>query len=263
MPAGDVDLPFPPDEMRQLVGHTDVAKFDNPTGGLVFPAIPAEAYDSVLDFGCGCGRVARQFIQQRPRPRVYLGIDAHRGMVQWCQRHLAPHAPGFRFQHHDVLNRAFNPQGARATLELPAASRSISLVHAWSVFTHLVEADARYYLSEVERVLRADGYFHSTWFLFDKVGFPMMQEFQNALFINDADPTNAVIFDRGWLLAMMASLGLKLVAATPPNRRGYQWILLMTRRSHAQPEIALPEDSAPPGLGRPPLMPPDADKIGL
>ena len=27
----------------------------------------------------------------------------------------------------------------------------------------------------------------------------MMQDFQNALYINDVDPSNAVIFDREWL----------------------------------------------------------------
>jgi SAM-dependent methyltransferase len=258
-----VTLPFPPDEMRRLVGHTDVVKFDNPTGGLAFPEVPADAYDSVLDFGCGCGRSARQLIQQRPRPRAYLGIDVHRGMVQWCERNLAPHAPGFRFEHHDVLQRAFNPDAPREVAELPVPPRSVSLVHAWSVFTHLVEPHAIYYLQQVERVLREDGYFHSTWFLFDKSGFPMMQEFQNALYINPADPTNAVIFDRAWLLSTAAGLGLKLVAAIPPNRRGFQWVLLMARRSHPRPEIALPEDSAAPGLGRPPLLPPGADKIGL
>lgn len=259
----EAELPLPPDEMRSLVGPTDVAKFDNPSGNLVFPIIPAEAYDSVLDFGCGCGRVARQLIQQRVRPRAYLGIDPHRGMVQWCQQHLAPRAPGFRFEHHDVRNLAFNPAGPREVGELPAPKRSFSLVHAWSVFTHLVEPHAAHYLAEVERVLREDGYFHSTWFLFDKTSFPMMQDFQNALYINHADPTNAVIFDRGWLLATVAGLGMKVVAAIPPNRRGFQWVLLMARRSHPRPEIPLPEDEAAPGLGRPPLLPKDADKIGL
>jgi SAM-dependent methyltransferase len=257
------ELPLPPEEMRRLVGPTDVAKFDNPSGNVVFPMVPTEAYDSVLDFGCGCGRVARQLIQQRARPRAYLGIDVHRGMVQWCQRHLAPHAPGFRFEHHDVWNLAFNPAGPRPVGELPGPPRSFSLVHAWSVFTHLVEPHAVHYLEEVERVLREDGYFHSTWFLFDKAGFPMMQEFQNALYINPADPTNAVIFDREWLLATVGRLGLKLVAAIPPNRRGYQWVLLMARRANPRPAIALPADDAAPGLGRPPLLPPDADKIGL
>jgi SAM-dependent methyltransferase len=249
--------------MRRLVGPTDPALFDNPNGGLVFPSMPVEAYDSVLDFGCGCGRLARQFIQQRPRPRAYLGIDVHRGMVQWCEQNLAPHATGFRFAHHDVLNQAFNPRGAQPTGPFPVEPRSISLVNAWSVFTHLVEAHARHYLAEVERVLREDGYFHSTWFLFDKTEFPMMQEFQNALYINDVDPTNAVIFDRRWLLEAVASLGLKVVAATPPVLRGYQWVLLMTRRSHPRPEVDLPEDRAAAGIARPPLMPADPEKIGV
>jgi len=109
-PTDSLPLPFPPEEMRRLVGPTDPALFDNPGGGPVFPSIPAEAYDSVLDFGCGCGRLARQFIQQMPRPRAYLGIDAHRGMIQWCERNLAPHAAGFRFGHHGVWNQAFNPK---------------------------------------------------------------------------------------------------------------------------------------------------------
>jgi SAM-dependent methyltransferase len=244
--------------MRLLVGPTDEALFDNPGRGLVFPEIPAEAYDSVLDFGCGCGRLARQLIQQRPRPRAYLGIDLHGGMVRWCRDHLAPRAPGFRFEHHDVWNAAFNPQGARATAPFPAADRSASLVIAWSVFTHLVEAHVPYYLSEVARVLREDGYVQSTWFLFDKTGFPMMQEFQNALYINIDDPTNAVIFDWGWLRAALAAVGLKVVSASPPTTRGFQWLLLLARRSHPRPEVDLPEDRAAPGLRRPPVPPPGA-----
>jgi SAM-dependent methyltransferase len=258
----EAPLPFPPDEMRRLVGPTDDASFDNPGGGLVFPSVPVEAYDSVLDFGCGCGRLARQLMQQRPRPRAYVGIDLHRGMIQWCQRNLAPRAPGFRFVHHDVFHHTSNPLGRQPTAEIPVDARSISLVCAWSVFTNLVETHARHYLTEVARVLRDDGYFHSTWFLFDKTGFPMMQEFQNALYINDLDPTNSVIFDRDWLLATLAGLGLKVVEATPPALRGYQWILVMTRTSHPRPAVGLPEDQAPIGIARAPLLPANPDKIG-
>ena len=59
-------LPMPPREMRVLVGPQDEQDFDNPTGRPVYPGLPPEAYRSVLDFGCGCGRVARQLIQQAP-----------------------------------------------------------------------------------------------------------------------------------------------------------------------------------------------------
>ena len=87
-------LPVPPPEMRALTGLTDEAFYDNPGGGLVLPEIESDpaAYDRILDLGCGCGRVARQLIQQHPRPSRYVGIDLHRGMVGWCQAQLAPAA---------------------------------------------------------------------------------------------------------------------------------------------------------------------------
>ena len=74
----DGDLPIPPLELRELVGPTDPALFDNPDGNLVVPGLAPEAFSSVLDFGCGCGRLARQLIQQHPQPEIYLGIDLHR-----------------------------------------------------------------------------------------------------------------------------------------------------------------------------------------
>ncbi|MGH7785985.1 MAG: methyltransferase domain-containing protein [Candidatus Binatia bacterium] len=257
-----VTLPLPPLEMRHLVGPLDAAAFDNPSAAPVFAALPPTAYESILDFGCGCGRIARQLIQQRPPPRAYLGLDLHQGMIEWCRRNLAPHAPGFRFEHHDAYHPSLNSRGSRAHLLLPAADRSFSLVNAWSVFTHLIEAQARHYLAEIARVLRPDGYLHATWFLFDKRQLPMMQDSQNALYINLHDPTNAVIFDRDWVVESAASVGLKLVAATPPRMRGYHWILVMAPVDHGAPPITLPEDCAPLGRNPPPPMPLDAENIG-
>ena len=75
-------LPVPPLSMRRLVGGPPEEAFDNPTGAPALPNVPLPAYDSVLDFGSGCGRVARQMILQSPRPKRYLGIDLHRGMVE-------------------------------------------------------------------------------------------------------------------------------------------------------------------------------------
>jgi SAM-dependent methyltransferase len=255
--------PFPPVEMRQLVGPVENWPFDNPSGDLVFSQVPAAAYEAVLDFGCGCGRIARQLIQQRRRPVSYLGLDIHAGMVEWCRTHLQPHAPGFRFLHHDVHNPGFNPRGPRALVPFPAEDASFTLVAAWSVFTHLLQDQAVHYLREVARVLRPSGYLLSTWFLFDKRQFPMMQDFQNALFINEQDPSNAVIFDERWLLATAAEAGLKLVHARIPKTRGYQWQLLFAPCASARREIPLPVDTSRVGRPRrPPLLPADAENIG-
>jgi SAM-dependent methyltransferase len=246
-------LPFPPDEYRRLVGPTDPRLFDNPTGAPVFAGIPPDAYASVLDFGCGCGRLARRMIQQQARPGRYLGIDRHPGMIAWCQTALTPAAPTFEFRHHNVFHPQFNPDGLTEPLAFPADDRSMSLVVAWSVFTHLLEAEAVFYLGEVARVLTEDGVALTTWFLFDKSGFPMMQEFQNALFINPIDPANAVIFDRAWLRARVADAGLVMTHIEPPILRGYQWQIHLQRRAPHRGECEFPEDTAPVGIARAPI----------
>lgn len=257
-------LPMPPLPLRQLVGPTEDAFFDNPRGAPIFAAdVPDDAYDSVLDFGCGCGRLARQLIQQRQRPRRYVGVDLHAGMIEWCRRHLAPHAPGFEFQHHDVFNRGLNPGGKAETQPFPVADGWASLVVAWSVFTHVDERQTRFYLREAARVLRPDGHLLSTWFLFDKRDFPMMQEFQNALFINADDPTNAVIFDRAWLRAAVHEAGLAVATVTPPTVRGYQWRVVLRPAQAVAREAEFPPDLAPVGLKPPPLLPADAPTLGL
>lgn len=259
------ELAIPPRELRALVGPTDAASFDNPDGSLVIPGLPVEQFDSVLDFGCGFGRIARQLIQQEPQPRRYLGIDLHRGMIEWCRRKLQQAAPpGFEFLHHDVFELAFNPgEDKPHWLPFPAGESEFSLVVAWSVFTHVREDQARRYLAEVARVLRPGGVCASTWFLFDKREFPMMQEEQNALFINDVNPTNAVIFDREWLVAVCRAAGLKIVAAEGPTIRGFQWKIFLVPIGSHRVEIALPLDTAPYGLNRPPTAPRDAHDLGL
>lgn len=243
-------LPLPPLEMRQLVGPTDPADFDNPSGAPIFPDLPPHAYRSVLDFGCGCGRLARQLIQQTPQPERYLGIDLHPVMIEWCRNELTPIAPGFEFRHHDVRYPERNPgEGKPETAPFPDPDGSRSLVIAHSVFTHLIEANAEYYLGEVARVLAEDGFFESTWFLFDKRCFPMMQDFQNALYINDVNPTNAVIFDRAWLLEQAQRHGLAIVAASPPAVRGFHWRITMAPARSGIAAVELPEDEAPLAAG--------------
>jgi SAM-dependent methyltransferase len=250
-------------EMRALVGRTEAEAFDNPSGLPVIDGLNAEAFHSVLDFGCGCGRLARQLIQQRPRPQRYLGLDLHAGMIRWCTENLTPHAEGFIFQHHDVFYPGFNPgDGKPLHAAVPAGDDDFTLAMAVSVFTHLTQGQTEAYLAELSRVLAPGGTLVSTWFLFDKRGFPMMQEDQNALFINEYDVRNAVIYDRNWVRETARRSGLIIVAARPPQIRGFHWELRMTQPAHGLSEIELPVDEAEFGREPPPAMPPQAFQIG-
>jgi SAM-dependent methyltransferase len=261
--ATQPQLPIPPLQMRELVGPTDPASFDNPTGGLVYDGLPPEQFRSVLDFGCGCGRIGRQFIQQVPRPQRYEGLDLHAGMIRWAGENLAPHAPGFRFTHHDVYYPGFNPgEGKPMHAGFPFGDSEFSFIVAISVFTHLTQDQAEAYLAEIARVLAPGGVILCTWFLFLKRDFPMMQEHQNTLFINEHDVRNAVIYDRDWLRSAAADVGLTLRQVRPPSIRGFQWELRFTPSAPGLVEADWPADEAPVGRQAPPLMPVDAHRIG-
>ena len=167
--------------------------------------------------------------------------------------------------HHDVASLGFNPGvGKPSHLPFPAPDGDATLVIAQSVFTHVYEAAAAHYLRECARVLAIGGWAWTTWFLFDKAYFPMMQEFQNTLFINEIDPTNAVIYDRTWLLRTLDDVGLALAAAHPPTIRGFQWTLVLVDADHPAAGATLPEEEEGTafGLARPPAHIVDPHLVG-
>jgi SAM-dependent methyltransferase len=256
------ELPYPPLEMRKLVGPTELEPFDNPSGNLIYDCLPPEAYQSVLDFGCGCGRNARKLIQQTVKPEKYVGIDLHAGMIKWCQENLTPRANEFTFFHHDVFNAGFNPTSTKQFEPFPSPDNSFSLIITHSVFTHLVEEVVVDYLKECVRVLKPDGYLYSTWFLFDKQYFPMMQEFQHALYINSIDPTNAVIYDHNWLYSITQEVGLTPTFVVKPRIRGYQWMVVLRPAGLGLAPCELGADDAEFGVLPPPADVVDAHLIG-
>jgi SAM-dependent methyltransferase len=98
----------------------------------------------ILDFGCGCGRVARHW---HGLDVDLHGCDVNRRMIEWCRQNL----PFGRFD----LNGMRPP--------LPYTDGSFGLAYAFSVFTHLPERLQREWLLEFQRVLRPGGYlFFST-----------------------------------------------------------------------------------------------------
>jgi SAM-dependent methyltransferase len=95
--------------------------------------------DSVLDFGCGCGRVLRHWAGVGPRVH---GCDYNPRLVEWCRRNLP-------FAH--VETNSLAPP-------LPFPDEAFDLVYALSVFTHLPEALQESWMRELRRVLRPGGY---------------------------------------------------------------------------------------------------------
>lgn len=146
----DDGQPFPPPDLLVLVTGTPSQRWFSQSGqrdAERFTALarahgldPASGKD-VLDFGVGCGRIARWMA-----PRVtdgggrFQGSDLNPRLAGWCAAHL----PG-----------RYGRNGLRPPLR--QESRSLDLVYAYSVLTHLREPAARAWLQELARVLRPGG----------------------------------------------------------------------------------------------------------
>jgi SAM-dependent methyltransferase len=243
-------LPIPPLEYRQWVGPTEPGRYDNPDGSLVYPDFAPDLYESVFDFGCGCGRVARQLILQVPRPSRYVGVDVYPELIAWCRANLQPAAPGFEFLHHDVFDKLVNAgDGKPDVLPFPVADESVTLFESLSIFTHIVERQLAFYLREAARVLRPDGEMNASFLLFEKGDFPVLDKARNALYIDDSYPPAGVYYDREWLQQTLSGAGLTVVRiAELPETRGYQWRLVLARGGDGTASVEIPRDEQDRGV---------------
>lgn len=96
-------------------------------------------FDSILDFGCGCGRVLRQW-RSLVGPTLY-GSDCNPRLVKWCQESL----PFAKVSRND------------SDSNLGYEDAAFDFVYAISVFTHLSESAQRFWFEEIARVLRPGG----------------------------------------------------------------------------------------------------------
>lgn len=229
IPGSDETLPFPPLQYRRTVGPTDTAPFDNTSGERIWgpldlgPLEPGEAYRAIFDFGCGCGRNARQLLLQHEPPQRYTGVDVHRGMIRWCKNNLKRSGVDVQFDHHDVWSPTYAPENSRnETQPLRQYGSDFSLVNAHSVFTHLYERQTEFYLEECHALIDDRGILRTTWFFFNREWFPVLAPSQNSLFVNDSDPSQAVYFDWDYVVQLAHRLGLKIIHVNWTLKPGFQ-----------------------------------------
>lgn len=114
----------------------------------------------VLDFGCGPGSLVPRFARILGSEGRYLGLDLHGPSIAWCRRSFGGDV---RF--------AFERLAPLSPRPWPVGEGSRDLILAKSVFTHLLESEARTALSEIRRTLAPGGCAMVTAFLFDGARF--------------------------------------------------------------------------------------------
>lgn len=140
------DLPIPPPLLRYRVhGSLDPDSFLNVgrncaidlNNSLRLIGKDLRAFNNVLDFGCGCGRVLRH-LGDRPENCQLYGTDVDREAIEWCRSKLR--------RVDAIVNDPLPP--------LPFPAGTFDFVYALSVFTHLDEDRQFAWLKELKRVAK-------------------------------------------------------------------------------------------------------------
>jgi SAM-dependent methyltransferase len=177
-------------------------------------------HETVLDVGCGIGRIAYQLTDYLAPPGSYEGFDIVKMGIDWCQQRITPRFPQFRFQQADVYNFHYHPAGQQQAIEyrFPFADEQFDFVFLTSVFTHMPPDEVAHYVAEVARVLKPGGRVFVTFFLLNDESRGLMTEpdatynFQHELpgryVINPDNPDAVTAYAEPWVLDLLDQHGL-------------------------------------------------------
>ena len=148
--GGPDGYPLPPSPLMHKVIARGWAKefldlgkeeVDDMTSYLDKCGINVADFTSILDFGCGCGRLIRHYLQ-RTDARLY-GTDYNPKLVKWCQKKLK-----------------FGEFGINSFLPpLEYQDQQFDYIYMYSVFTHMGEEAIKTWMQELYRILKAGGVF--------------------------------------------------------------------------------------------------------
>lgn len=150
MPPEAATMPDPGDDLISRVlggadrtwfywtGRESVRELERTLG---IGARTLDSFESILDFGCGCGRMLL-WMEKLARTCALHGTDIDPEAIDWCREHL----PYAEVTVNDADPPLLCPDGA------------FDLVVGHSVFTHLDEQRQDAWLSELQRVTSPGGF---------------------------------------------------------------------------------------------------------
>ena len=148
---------------------------------------------TVLELGCGHGRLARGLLGYLHHPGRYVGLDVDARRLEDARQRIQARFGNFVFVFADVFNRDYNPNGSTSAAEyrFPFENNTFDVVFGASLFTHLLPTEVEQYLRETGRVLKPGGRALFSCFLLDQYRGPgtttsAMYEFRQQLSNADA-----------------------------------------------------------------------------
>jgi len=204
---------FPPDELNKFVGGGDFNKVGNTFFHYFTELGKLQPYESVLDVGCGVGRMAMPLTKFLNNGK-YEGFDIYPEGIKWCKDNIEFRFPNFHFNLIDIYNKRYNKNGKLKASEFkfPYQNHSFDFVFLTSIFTHLLSKDMENYFSEITRVMKKNGRCLISYFLLNKDSLNLMNNEESKLnFIHDfngfksaskTNPESVIAYDEKYIRAL-------------------------------------------------------------
>src|SRR6266550_1599874 len=172
-----------PPRLMRFVGSGDFRAVGDEFRGYFLQFCGLQADHSVLDVGCGIGRMAVPLTEYLSPRGSYEGTDVVPSGIEWCSGHITPKFPNFHFKLADVFSKFYNPTGRfhARDYRFPYNDNSFDIAFLTSVFTHMLPADVVNYLGELSRVLKPGGKCLITWLMLNGESEPLVNRGKSTL----------------------------------------------------------------------------------
>ena len=213
---------FPPIHLRRTVGATAAPDGSSAQFLILLKMVAGLNNGSrVLDIGCGCGLLELAIEDHVKNGRV-VGVDIYRPSIAWATRRITSRSPHITFDHADIHHPEYWPSGR---LSVEAYFKTLNetgfdIVVAKSLFTHMLDDELPFYLSEIAHRLAPGGKALTTFFLLNAEQGELGRQGRNAIefhrpesdapyaFRRRSAPAAAVAYDEAFIDTLLAQAGL-------------------------------------------------------
>lgn len=244
----NVLLPIPLERDNRKIGGGNFLETSSEFLGLMIEQAELKKKDHILDIGCGLGRMAYALVYYLDPDSRYEGFDIMPSLVARAQKFISPHFPHFHFRHVNVWNKFYHPQGTEkpSSFRFPYEDASFHFALLTSVFTHMLTADIRHYLSEIYRILAEKGRCLFSCFLMTDESKKLIKEqkstqqlihpFGDHCYVFSVEyPEAAIGYEKSFLLDLIKAAGFHVKKICPgswcgrTNALNYQDIIVIEK----------------------------------
>lgn len=235
MQQANLPTPIPPPELRLGIGPFEDSKVFLESGQSTLKlAVEVASLDpshSILDVGCGCGRLALPLMDFLSEAGSYTGFDPSRECIEWCNENIAASDSRFDFIHIDFASDSYNPRGtlSPSTYSFLANSQYDFAILS-SVITHLYPDEIENYIRNLAQVLTAGGRALISALIMDEEAHQAVKS-ESTIFdfryrvgescwtFDPNRPLDGIACEKHWLLDTLVQFGLEVISIHEGNWR--------------------------------------------